>query len=84
MTTDLSVPAAYPLVVQHNALVNARFDLNTTESRLFLAMLARIKRDDTTFVMRVKRTRNPRPGFQPELRPRAQGAGKICQPAHYH
>lgn len=40
---------AYPLVVQHNALVNARFDLNTTEARIFLAMLARIKRDDTSF-----------------------------------
>lgn len=50
MTIDPSVPAIYPLVVQHNALVNARFDLNTTEARLFLAMLARIKRDDTTFV----------------------------------
>ncbi|RZJ89550.1 MAG: RepB family plasmid replication initiator protein, partial [Hymenobacter sp.] len=50
MTTDSSVPVAHPLVVQHNALVNARFDLNTTEARLFLAMLARLKRDDTTFV----------------------------------
>ena len=38
-----------PLVVQHNALVNARFDLNTTEARMFLAMLTRIKRDDTSF-----------------------------------
>jgi hypothetical protein len=35
--------------VQHNALVNARFDLNTTESRLFLALLARVQREDTTF-----------------------------------
>jgi hypothetical protein len=50
MITDPSLPAAHPLVVQHNALVNARFDLNTTEARLFLAMLARLKRDDTTFV----------------------------------
>ncbi|MFC6225872.1 replication initiation protein [Hymenobacter artigasi] len=39
----------HPLVVQHNALVNARFDLNTTEARMFLAMLTRIKRDDTSF-----------------------------------
>jgi len=50
MITDPSAPAAHPLVVQHNALVNARFELNTTEARLFLVMLARIKRDDTTFV----------------------------------
>ena len=42
-------PAAPPLVVQHNALVNARFDLNTTESRLFLAMLGRVQRDDVAF-----------------------------------
>ena len=40
----------HPLVVQHNALVNGRFDLTTTETRLFLAMLARIQRDDTAFV----------------------------------
>ncbi|GAA3932566.1 replication initiation protein [Hymenobacter algoricola] len=39
----------HPLVVQHNALVNGRFDLNTTETRLFLAMLAQIQRDDTSF-----------------------------------
>jgi hypothetical protein len=42
-------PVAHPLVVQHNALVNARFDLNTTESRLFLALLARVQREDTSF-----------------------------------
>jgi len=42
-------PVAHPLVVQHNALVNARFDLTTTESRLFLALLARVQRDDTSF-----------------------------------
>lgn len=41
---------AHPLVVQHNAMVNARFDLNTTETRLFLAMLACIKRNDDSFV----------------------------------
>lgn len=42
-------PVAHPLVVQHNALVNAKFDLTTTESRLFLALLARVQRDDTSF-----------------------------------
>jgi len=46
---DLPASSAQPLVIQHNALVNARFDLNTTEVRLFLAMLARLKRDDTSF-----------------------------------
>jgi hypothetical protein len=49
MMTDPNILAAHPLVVQHNALVNAHFELTTTEARLFLAMLARIKRDDTTF-----------------------------------
>ena len=47
--TDSLFPVAHPLVVQHNALVNARFDLNTTESRLFLALLARVQREDTSF-----------------------------------
>ena len=49
-------PAAIPsiltpdaLAVQHNALVNARFGLGTLEMRLFLAMLGRIGRNDTTF-----------------------------------
>jgi hypothetical protein len=46
-----SANAAHPLVVQHNALVNARLDLNTTEARLFLALLARIQRNDTSFAM---------------------------------
>lgn len=41
--------AVHPLIVQHNALINARFELNTTESRLFLALLSRIGRDDTQF-----------------------------------
>ena len=45
-----SALVAHPLVVQHNALVNARFDLNTTETRLFLAMLSCIKRGDESFV----------------------------------
>ena len=37
------------VVVQHNALVNARFDLSTVEMRLFMAMLSRIGRDDNEF-----------------------------------
>ena len=40
---------AHPLVVQHNALVNAQFCLSSTESRLFLAMLAHISPQDTEF-----------------------------------
>jgi plasmid replication initiation protein len=44
-----SYPVAHPQVVQHNALVNARFDLNTNESRLFLALLARVQRNDKAF-----------------------------------
>lgn len=40
-------PAAPLLVVQHNALVNARFVLSTLEMRFFLAMLSCIGRDDT-------------------------------------
>ena len=47
--SDANSMTAHPLVVQHNALVNARFDLSTTEARMFLAMLSHIKRDDTTF-----------------------------------
>jgi hypothetical protein len=47
--SDANSITAHPLVVQHNALVNARFDLSTTEARMFLAMLSHIKRDDTTF-----------------------------------
>jgi hypothetical protein len=37
------------VVVQHNSLVNARFDLSTVEMRLFMAMLSRIGRDDNEF-----------------------------------
>jgi hypothetical protein len=37
------------VVVQHNALVNARFDMSTVEMRLFMAMLSRIGRDDSEF-----------------------------------
>jgi hypothetical protein len=42
-------PPAAKIVVQHNALVNARFDLSTVEMRLFMAMLSRIGRDDDEF-----------------------------------
>ncbi|MBO0360842.1 replication initiation protein [Hymenobacter sp. BT186] len=45
----LTTSPVHPLVVQHNALVNAQFSLSTTESRLFLAMLARISPQDTEF-----------------------------------
>ena len=44
-----SEPPATKIVVQHNALVNARFDLSTVEMRLFMAMLSRIGRDDDEF-----------------------------------
>lgn len=36
-------------VVQHNALVNARFNFTTLETRLFLALLVRINREDDAF-----------------------------------
>lgn len=42
-------PVSGKVVVQHNALVNARFDLSTVEMRLFMAMLSRIGRDDNEF-----------------------------------
>lgn len=38
-----------PLVVQHNALINARFQFGPLETRLFLHLLATIGRNDTTF-----------------------------------
>lgn len=38
-----------PLVVQHNALINARFQFGPLETRLFLHLLANIGRNDTTF-----------------------------------
>ena len=48
--SDFPSPSlVHPLVVQHNALVNAQFTLSTTESRLFLAMLARISPSDKKF-----------------------------------
>jgi hypothetical protein len=37
------------LAVQHNALVNARFQFDVLETRLFVAMLGRIRRRDKTF-----------------------------------
>ncbi|WP_375435944.1 replication initiation protein [uncultured Hymenobacter sp.] len=49
---DSTPPPELPvskIVVQHNALVNARFDLSTVEMRLFMAMLSRIGRDDSEF-----------------------------------
>jgi plasmid replication initiation protein len=47
-SSQLAIPV-YPLVVQHNALVNARFSLSELEGRLFLAMLSRIGREDKQF-----------------------------------
>ena len=38
-------------MVQQNALVNARFIFSTLETRLFLALLLRISRGDTTFAL---------------------------------
>ncbi len=48
-----SVPVitALPLVVQHNALVNARFNMSALEMRFFLALLGRIGRDDDSFAV---------------------------------
>lgn len=37
-------------MVQHNALVNAEFNLNTTETRLFMAMLTRLSAQDGSFL----------------------------------
>ncbi len=48
-SSQLAIPV-YPLVVQHNALVNARFSLSELEGRLFLAMLSRIGREDRQFI----------------------------------
>jgi hypothetical protein len=46
--TSSLTPSA-PLVVQHNALINARFQFGPLETRLFLHLLANIGRNDTTF-----------------------------------
>jgi len=50
MTPELAL-AANPLVIQHNAMVNAGFALSALEMRCFLAMLSRIGRDDTALTM---------------------------------
>ena len=42
---------ALPLVVQHNALVNARFNMSALEMQFFLALLSRIGRDDDSFAV---------------------------------
>lgn len=47
MTHDLLPPSTNPLVVQHNAMVNAGFTMSALEMRCFLAMISRIGRDDT-------------------------------------
>lgn len=44
-------PERQPVVVQHNALVNARFSFSMLETRLFLALLVRINRGDTAFAV---------------------------------
>ena len=44
-------PEIQPLLVQQNALVNARFTFSTLETLLFLALLLRISRGDTTFAL---------------------------------
>jgi Initiator Replication protein len=43
------LPVSVPLVVQHNALINARFLFGPLETRLFLHLLGRVRRDDTHF-----------------------------------
>lgn len=42
-------PTPSKLLVQRNDLVNARFGFTTLEMRLFMAMLSRIRREDTEF-----------------------------------
>jgi len=44
----LPLPTSNPLVVQHNAMVNAGFSMTALEMRFFLAMLSRIGREDTS------------------------------------
>lgn len=43
------LPSGVPLVVQHNALINARFLFGPLETRLFLHLLGRVGRNDTHF-----------------------------------
>jgi plasmid replication initiation protein len=40
---------ANKIIVQHNNLINGRFDINSSELRVLLYMLASIKKDDTEF-----------------------------------
>ncbi|HET9501898.1 MAG TPA: replication initiation protein [Hymenobacter sp.] len=42
-----AVTTSNPLVVQHNAMVNAGFTMSALEMRFFLAMLSRISREDS-------------------------------------
>jgi plasmid replication initiation protein len=37
------------VIVQHNSLINSRFDISATELRLFLYMLSKIDKNDTEF-----------------------------------
>lgn len=46
MTKEL-ITTTNPLVVQHNAMVNAGFTMSALEMRCFLAMISRIGREDT-------------------------------------
>lgn len=45
----MSVKSSTPLVVKHNALVNARFNFTALEMQLFVAMLMRINRTESSF-----------------------------------
>ena len=45
-TTDLPKDDHSPILVQHNALVNAHFKMSSIEMRLFVALLRRIGKDD--------------------------------------
>ncbi len=49
LVSTSSPSTSTPLVVQHNALINARFQFGPLETRLFLHLLANIGRNDTTF-----------------------------------
>jgi hypothetical protein len=46
MTKEI-IATTNPLVVQHNAMVNAGFTMSALEMRCFLAMISRIGREDT-------------------------------------
>ena len=48
-SASIPILTPHPLVVQHNALVNARIDLNTIETRLFVSLLSRVSRQDAGF-----------------------------------